>query len=164
VKSIVLALFILSSVYCCAQQPTDIIALSDFFTGGWSCAGEFANGKKIEADASFVRELDGKWLLYRHSDRPPGPFKALAMWGVDQLSGKTISVMQDNFGNARFFSSEGWKDGSITFTRSAMLDQKMNSEDRFRYQRQSNASFKMTYERLVDGKWKLGDFLVCTRK
>jgi hypothetical protein len=141
--------------------------LAEFFTGDWACTGEFANGKKIEADASFTRELDGKWILYRHTDRPPGPFKALAVWGIDRLSGKTISVMQDNFGNERLFTSEGWKDGAITFTRTALLEpdngQKVNDE-RFRYERRSSESFKMTYERLVDSKWKLGDFLVCIRK
>jgi hypothetical protein len=57
---------------------------------------------------------------------------------------------------------EQWKDGSITFSRAAMLDQKI-SQERFRYDRQSEHSFKMTYERSVDGQWKLGDFIVCMR-
>jgi hypothetical protein len=73
-----------------------------------------------------------------------------------------VAVMEDNFGNARLFTSNGWKDGSITFARAAMLDQKI-SQERFRYDRQSEHSFKMTYERSVDGQWKLGDFIVCTR-
>jgi len=162
VKSILLTLVAIISINCCAQQPDDE-AMMQFFAGGWSCAGQFASGKKIEADVSFTRELDGKWLLYRHKDRPPGPFQAVAMWGTDQPSGKMISVMQDNFGNARLFISEGWKDGSITFTSGALLDQKIN-EERFRYERQSGSAFKMTYERWVDDKWKMGDFLLCTRK
>ena len=73
-----------------------------------------------------------------------------------------MAVLEDNFGNARLFTSNGWKDGSITFGRAAMLDQKI-SEERFRYDRQSEHSFKMTYERSVDGQWKLGDFIVGTR-
>lgn len=109
-----------------------------FFAGNWSCSGELASGKKIEADVSFTPELDGKWLLYRHHDRAPGPFKALALWGVDQPSGNLVAVMQDNFGNARLFTSNEWKDGSITFRRAAMLDQKI-SQERFRYD-QSTAS------------------------
>ena len=48
-----------------------------FFAGNWSCTGEFARRKKIEADVSFTPELDGNWLPYRHHDRAPGPFKAL---------------------------------------------------------------------------------------
>ena len=73
-----------------------------------------------------------------------------------------MAVMEDNLGNARLFTRTGWKDGSITFGRAAMLDQKI-SQEQFRYDRQSERSFKMTYERSVDGQWKLGDFIVCTR-
>jgi hypothetical protein len=163
VKSILFVLVTASALGCYAQQPTTDPAMVKFFVGNWSCAGEFASGKKIEADVSFAPELDGKWLLYRHSDRPPGPFKALSLWGMDQPSGTLVSVMEDNFGNARLFTSDGWKDGSVTFSRAALLDQKI-SQERFRYERQSTDSFKMTYERLVDGQWKMGDFIACTRK
>jgi hypothetical protein len=163
VKLIFFILVIAHALCCCAQQPATDPAMIKFFGGNWSCTGEFASGKKIEADVSFAPELDGKWLLYRHADRPPGLFKALALWGVDQPSGSLVSVMEDNFGNARLFTSDGWKDGSVTFNRAAMLDQKI-SQERFRYERQSADSFKMTYERSVDGQWKMGDFIVCTRK
>ena len=162
-KSTLFVLVVASALFCSAQQPTTDPAMIKFFGGNWSCAGEFSNGKKVEADLSFVPELDGKWLLYRHADRPPGQFKALAVWGVDQPSGRLVSVAEDNFGNARLFTSDGWKDGSVTFNRAAILDQKLTQE-RFRYQRQSADSFKMTYERSVEGQWKLGDFIVCARK
>jgi len=163
VKSTLFVLVIASAIFCPAQQPATDPAMIKFFGGNWSCAGEFANGNKIEADVSFAPELDGKWLLYRHADRPPGLFKALALWGVDQPSGSLVAVMEDNFGNARLFTSDGWKDGSVTFNRATILDQKITQE-RFRYERQSADSFKMTYERSVGGKWKMGDFIVCGRK
>jgi hypothetical protein len=162
-KFILFSLVIASAVRCFAQQPTTDATMVKFFSGNWSCSGEFANGKKIEADLSFVPELDGKWLLYRHTDRPPGAFKALATWGVDQPTGSLVSVIEDNFGNARLFTSDGWKDGSVTFSRIPMLEQKPSPE-RFRYERQSPDSFKMTYERSAEGQWKMGDFIVCTRK
>jgi hypothetical protein len=162
-KSTLFILVIASAHFCSAQQPTTDPAMIKFFSGNWSCAGEFANGKKIEADVSFTPELDGKWLLYRHSDRPPGQFKAVALWGVDQSSGALVSMAEDNFANARLFTSDGWKDGSVTFTRATILDQKITQE-RFRYERQSSDVFKMTYERSLDGQWKLGDFVVCARK
>lgn len=163
-KSILL-IFIIATGICCRaqQQPATDPDMLKFFAGKWGCAGEFSNGKKIEADISFVSELDGKWLLYRHSDRPPGPFKALAMWGMDQPSGTLVSVMEDNFGNARLFTSEGWKNGSVTFTGAAMLGRKP-TEERFRYERHADNSFKMIYERSVDGHWKMGDFIDCERK
>jgi hypothetical protein len=164
VKSILCAVvFIAGTLSCSAQQAAPDSAIFDFFTGNWGCSGEFANGKKIEADVSFTPELDGKWLLYRHSDRPPGQFKALALWGHDQSSGKLVSVAHDNFGGARLFIGDGWKDGSISFTRSEMLGQKIDQE-RFRYERQSANSFKMTYERMAGGQWKMADFIVCSRQ
>jgi hypothetical protein len=168
VKSILFVLVAASAICCRAQQPATDPAMIKFFAGNWSCAGEFASRKKIEADVSFTSELDGKWLLYRHNDRPPGQFKAIALWGVDEASGKLISTMEDNFGGARLFTSDGWKDGSLTFGRVGMLDQKIRQE-RFRYERQSENSFKMTYERSsnegpADAQWKMGDFIVCMRK
>jgi hypothetical protein len=89
--------------------------------------------------------------------------KPWPLWGVDQPSGSLVSVMEDNFGNARLFTSDGWKDGSVTFNRAGMLDQKI-SQERFRYERQSADAFKMTYERSVDGQWNMADFIVCARK
>jgi hypothetical protein len=162
-EAIFFILVIGSALCCSAQRPTTDPTMVKFFSGNWSCTGELANGKKkIEADLSFTSELDGKWLLYRHSDRPPGTFEAIALWGVDQPSGKLISATEDNFGNARLFTSDGWKDGSVTFTRVPMLGQK-TSDELVRYERQTEHSFKMTYERSVDGQWKLGDFIVCGR-
>jgi hypothetical protein len=162
-KVVLFAVVMLSGIGGYAQQATADPTMMKFFVGNWGCAGEFASGKKIEADVSFAWELDGKWLLYRHEDRPPERFKATAMWGVDEASGKPISVMEDNFGNARLFTSEGWKDGAVTFSRTEFIGQKISPE-RFRYERQSDNGFKMTYERLVDAQWKMGDFIVCTRK
>ncbi|SRR5258707_1303130 len=57
------------------RLPNDLV---DFFSGEWNGTGEFASGKKIEADISFTPDLDGQWLVYRHADRPPNRYKALA--------------------------------------------------------------------------------------
>src|SRR5580700_11054777 len=98
-KSVIFILVTASASSCPAQQSKTDPARVKFFAGNWSCTGEFASGKKIEANVSFTCELDGKWLLYRHNDRAPGPFKALALWGVDQPSRSLVAVMEDNFGN-----------------------------------------------------------------
>jgi hypothetical protein len=55
--------------------------LKEFFVGEWSGAGEFSNGRKIEADVSFSTDLDNQWLSYRHTDRAPNKYKAWGMWG-----------------------------------------------------------------------------------
>ena len=90
-KLLVFVFVIASALACCGQENKSDSAIAKFFTGNWSCAGKFASGKTIEADVNFTPELDGKWLLYRHTDRPPGPFKALSLWGVDQISGNLVS-------------------------------------------------------------------------
>jgi hypothetical protein len=109
-KSVIFILVTASALCCRAQQSKTDPTMVKFFAGNWSCTGEFGSGKKIEADVSFTPELDGNWLLYRHHDRAPGPFKALALWGVDQPSGSLVAVMEDNFGNARLFTSNGRMD------------------------------------------------------
>src|SRR6202022_1917540 len=112
---------------------------------------------------SFTPELDSTWFLYRHVDRPPGKFKSLATWGIDRESGRLVSILLDNFGAARLFSSDGWKDGAVTFESTGFLNHK-TAPERFRYERQSPDSFKMTYEvGKPDGTWRLGDYIVCTR-
>ena len=144
-------------------KPSIDPELVGFFSGAWTCVGEFSNGKKIQADLNFTPELDGSWLLYRHSDRPPGRFKSISMWGVDQTSGRLISSAQDNSGGTRLFTSQGWKNHSVTFESAPILD-RTPLKERFLYERQAPDSFKMTYEvASKDGRWKLGDYLVCKK-
>ena len=143
-------------------QSTDA-SMVKFFSGSWGCTGEFSNGKKIAADITFRPEMDGKWLVSSHADRPPGPYKSLSTWGVDRETGKLVAVIHDIAGGVRLFTSDGWVNGSVTFERAALLDQKIRHE-RFRYEQQSAESFKMTYEvHGPEGPWKMGDYLVCTR-
>jgi hypothetical protein len=139
------------------------LSMVNFFSGHWKCAGEFSSGKKIEAELSFSPELDGKWLQYRHADIPPNSFKALAMWGIDQNTGNIISLMQDNFGGARLFTSGGWTNKTLQFV-SAPLMTPPTRRERFTFAAQSDATFKMTYEVSKDGvTWRVGDFIVCAR-
>ncbi|HLJ45626.1 MAG TPA: hypothetical protein VKU01_06450 [Bryobacteraceae bacterium] len=152
----------LMTAACAVGQSMDP-SMVKFFNGSWSCAGEFANGRTIAADVAFRSELDGKWLVSSHTDRPPGPYKALSTWGVDRESGKLIAVIDDIAGGVRLFTSDGWANGAVTFERASILEQKPRRE-RFRYQQQSPDSFKMTYEVSgPEGPWKMGDYIVCTR-
>ncbi len=67
----VLALLALCALPAHSQEPQRVDAdMAAFFTGDWSGAGEFANGKKIAADVNFHPELDGQWLMYTHKDIP----------------------------------------------------------------------------------------------
>src|SRR6267154_2791130 len=138
------------------QPPAD---LKDFFIGEWSGAGEFSNGKKIEADVNFSADLDNQWLSYRHTDRLPNKYKARGMWGFDRESGKFVMLLSDNFGGARLFVSDGSADDKIVFNRERLLAVLL-VEERFTFARESANSFRMTYETSRDEKaWRLGDYL-----
>src|SRR5581483_6465527 len=151
------------------RLPQELI---DFFSGEWSGAGEFANGKKIEADVSFAPELDSQWLVYRHADRAPNRYKALGTWGYEYTSKQFVMILNDNFGGVRTFSSDGWNNRRVVFTRSPALNFQTTGStaalmrhERFIFERQPDQAFKMTYEVSADGvQWRMGDYLVFTKK
>lgn len=142
--------------------PTDLAA---FFSGEWEGTGQFSNGKEIKADVKFSAELDSQWLLYSHQDRSPNKYKALGVWGFERNSGKFMMIVQDNFGSARSFESDsGWKDGKVIFI-NKVTTSTITYLERFTFERQSEKSFKMSYETNKDANgWRLGDYLIFTRK
>ena len=145
------------------RLPDDVVA---FFSGDWIGQGEFASGKKIEADVSFGADLDRQWLMYRHTDRPPNQYKAVGMWGFENKSGRFLMTVNDNFGGARRFASDGWVNGKVVFEK--IVDDvapAANIRERFTFERQDADTFRMTYETSQDSKnWRLGDYLVFKRK
>lgn len=142
--------------------------LVEFFAGEWAGAGEFASGRKIEADVSFAPDLDGQWLVYRHADRAPGRHKVLGVWGYETRSRLFVMNISDSSGGLRTFVSEGWRDGQVTFRRSAAVipgpevpTVTPTKSERFVFARHDAGTFKMTYETSVDGKaWQMVDDLV----
>jgi hypothetical protein len=150
------------------RLPNDLI---DFFAGEWTGSGEFANGKKIEADVSFSCDIDNQWLVYRHTDRTPGSYKALGMWGTEYASKRFVMIVNDNFGGVRLFTSEGWLNGRIVFQKDTAIILMVSAasaqtkRERFTFERQANDIFKMTYETSDDGRtWRLGDYLIFRKK
>ena len=142
------------------RLPEDLAA---FFVGEWSGAGEFASGRKIEADVSFTPDLDGQWLAYRHIDRAPNKYKAAGMWGFERSSNSFVMTVNDSFGGARTFTSTGWQDGRIVFNRGVLsAGAKL---ERFTFLRVAADGFKMAYETSDDGDaWKMIDHVVFTKK
>lgn len=140
------------------------VEMAEFFVGEWDGQGEFASGKKIEADVSFTMELDNQRLLYRHVDRLPNRYKALGTWGYDHKTNKFVMIIQDNFGGSRIFESDGLKNGKIVFLKDVPATATAYSE-RFTFETKLPNFFKMTYEASRDGKtWKLGDYINFKRK
>lgn len=133
--------------------PSDLTA---FFSGAWTGMGAFASGKPIEADVTFAPELGGRWLAYRHRDRPPGRYEALGLWGADPATGGLLMTLHDNGGGFRRFEAGGWKEGRLVFT--------CGVRERFTFERQGDG-FRMTYEVSRDGQaWRLVDALTFQRK
>lgn len=141
--------------------------LLSFFSGNWSGKGEFASGKKIEADVSFAADLNKQWLLYRHTDRLPNEYKSLGMWGIERNSKKLVMTINDSFAGARLFVSEGWQNGRIEFSDSIPISPVSvdnSRRERFIFEKLANDKFKMTYESSTNGApWKLGDYLIFTK-
>ncbi|HYX30035.1 MAG TPA: hypothetical protein VE863_15950 [Pyrinomonadaceae bacterium] len=138
--------------------------LEEFFVGEWTGAGELSNGRNIEADVSFAADLDNQWLNYSHNDRAPNKYKARGMWGFERNSGRFVMLLNDNFGGARLFVSDGWLDGRIVFNSEKLLVLS-SVQERFTFARESATTFRMTYEISRDGKtWRIGDYLIFRRK
>jgi hypothetical protein len=158
------ALAIASSSAARAQSsPSLDTSMVRFFSGRWSCAGEFASHKPLAAIISFTPVLGGAWLEMQHDDVPPGQYHATAMWGVDKPSGKFVAMVYDVSPSVRLFTTDGWKSDAITIENAPLLAPPRYRE-RFTYKKESDASFRMTWETSRDGAtWAMGDYLVCTR-
>jgi hypothetical protein len=136
-------------------------ALVSFFHGSWHCAGEFSNGKKIESAMTYTADLGNHWMRVTLDDVPPNGFHALSMWGADGDTGHMMSMIFDNFGGARKFTSAGWDGHKL------VLDGAPGARrERFTYASESPSTYRMSWEVSGDAgaTWKLGDALLCTRR
>ncbi|HTE01867.1 MAG TPA: hypothetical protein VK668_21405 [Mucilaginibacter sp.] len=139
--------------------------LVKFFNGSWSGDGQFANGKKISAEASFTLSADSSCLIYIHTDRAPNVYKATSAWGIDKTSGKLVSHVINNFNGHTGFTSDGWHQGKLILTASDTLNNgKGVFYQHFIYEKLNEDQFKMTYGMSRDGiNWREGDHLIFVR-
>lgn len=148
--------------------PADLVA---FFTGEWTGKGAFASGKPIEAKVTFTPDLQGKWLVVRQVDQPPNAFQTLSLWGMAPASQGLVMSLHDNVGGLRLFTSEGWRDGKVTFDHATPFPAPPTPparQERFTYERLSPVSFRFTYEVRADEQagsqaWRLGDSLMFSK-
>ena len=157
------ALFISSSPVHSQQPAAPPLldsALVSAFQGAWHCTGAFANGKKIESTIAFTVDLDRHWLRVVHDDLPPNGYHAQSMWGADGSTGRAMSMIFDNFGGARKFTSSGWNGHGIVFDGAPEP-----RRERFTYAVESPSAISVRYEVSGDAgaTWKLGDALGCRR-
>lgn len=147
------------------NKPKPDLDFVKFFEGAWVGSGQFSNGKKIEADASFNLSLDSCWLIYTHTDRSPNRYKAISVWGIDKSTGKFMDYVFDNFHGHRLFTGDGWNTARLILTSKEITPAATTFFQRFTYLKIDADRFTMSYEVSNDSiSWKLGDSLVFVKQ
>jgi hypothetical protein len=147
------------------HQADSTAAWARYFAGRWGCAGGFPSGKLLRADVVFTPRLGGRWLEYHHTDRAPGRYEALALWGPAVGASQTVqNVLYDNFGGQRRFASDGWRNGALVFVRDSA--EAGAREERFIFRERSESTFWFAWEvrRPNVPAWAVGDSLTCARE
>jgi hypothetical protein len=133
------------------------------FTGDWDCKGTFANsGKSIEAHLSLKYELDERWILFRHDDKPPFSYHALSEWGWDAARMEFVMLVQDSTGGLRLFRSTGLRGKKLIWDGDALQSAKP-ADQRFGFETIDSTHFQVSYFRQTDGNWKLVDSSTCSK-
>ena len=154
-----IALIATSALGAGSAQATEPASLA-WFAGSWHCAGKFeSNGKPIEARLRFDWDDAAKALVKHHDDEPPNAFHAVELWGA--AGTQLASTIVDAYSGTRVFSSDGWTQGSLTWTR--MVDAR--PVERFTYVRESQDRMRVDWSTSRDGlRFRLGDTLSCERQ
>jgi hypothetical protein len=134
-----------------------------YFVGDWECAGKFdSSGKTIEAHQHFAADLDGAWIMFRHDDKPPFSYHALAEWGWDAAEKKFAMAVQDSAGGARLFYSAGWESTQLTWDGDATGG--ATPSQRFVFERLDEQHFKVSYFVLKNNLWSRVDASTCNKQ
>ena len=156
---LVLCLYAITTAAAEPPSPDLVAATAAKLLGTWQCAGAFANGKPIESQMTFESVLGGKWISYRHDDRPPNRYAAIGLWGKG-TSHPFEATIFDNFGGHRLFVSEGWIANALTLENAADPAKRQ----RFIFSMTDDGGLRMEYRVSRDGgEWTLGDYLNCKR-
>ena len=149
-----------------AETPSLKPALAplNYFMGDWECTGKFdSSGKTIEAHQHFAAELDGSWIIFRHDDKPPFNYHAMAEWGWSDSEKKFVMIVQDSGGGVRLFHSAGWDarelqwDGDATGAASA-------AGQRFTFEQRDDTHFEVSYFVLKNAAWSRVDASTCKKQ
>ena len=163
-KSLILFLGLICScgAALASTEPSSMHTL-DYFTGEWACAGSFpASGKTITSLIRYESNLGGFALLKHHDDTsPPALYHAVEAWGYDAKKQQFNATILDNFGGARIFHSEGWKDRTLSWASAA----EVQPVQRFIYVKLDERSYQVDWQVAHDGThFVVGDTLTCKRQ
>lgn len=140
------------------------ISALGYFTGDWECAGKFdSSGKAIGAHQHFASDLDGAWMLFRHDDKPPFNYHALAEWGWDAAQKEFVMTVQDSVGGVRVFRSAGWDGNQLRWDGDALGSASAPAQ-RFSFERLDARRFTVSYFTLKNGEWSRMDSSTCSKQ
>lgn len=167
--SAIAACFCLMPVSVAAQstenaQAKPVLSPFSYFSGDWECAGKFdSSGKTIEARQHFATDLDGSWMTFRHEDKPPFGYRALAEWGWDGTRKEFVMLAEDSSGGARIFHSSGWNLTQLQWDGDALGSSSAPAQ-RFTFERLDDRHFKVSYFVLKGGEWSRVDSSTCSKQ
>jgi hypothetical protein len=145
-------------------QLKDFLSPLAYFAGNWECSGKFdSSGKAIEAQQHFAPELDGAWMTFRHDDKPPFGYHALAEWGWDAARKEFVMTVQDSAGGLRLFRSNGWNSKTLQWDGGSASDSS-DPNQRFSFERLDDRHFIVSYFTLKNGGWSRMDSSTCSKK
>jgi len=155
-------LLLLLPVLAFSQPAASPIAALSPFLGEWDCAGKFeVSGKTIEAHVSLRYDLDQRWIVFRHDDKPPFPYHALAQWGWDDARKEFVMLVEDSGGGVRQFRAPGVNGREIVWTGDALGSQSPPAQ-RFTFKSIDATHFFTSYSVLRGSAWVLVDSSTCT--
>jgi hypothetical protein len=132
-----------------------------YFIGSWNCTGHFvANNAPIAATITAEWDDRTMTLTVHHDDLAPHAYHAVETWGATKTPGRYHNSIADRFSGVRWYSSEGWMDGTLMWSRT----EDGRETERFVYIKKSDKTMSVNW--LVargTADLALGDTLDCVR-
>jgi hypothetical protein len=154
----------LSSQTTAETQIKPEISSLAYFAGDWECSGKFdSSGKSIEAHLHFAPDLDGAWILFRHDDKPPFNYHALAEWGWDGTRKQFLMMVQDSAGGTRLFSSQGWNSKQLQWDGDTLRGT-TDPGQRFTFEKLDDRHFTVSYFVRKSDEWSRIDSTTCSKQ
>jgi hypothetical protein len=143
--------------------PDSLPPLARFLVGTWRCNGGTPAGRVLTSEVHFSTTLGDHFLESTHRDDPPGRYMSTSLWPTK--SGTPLStVIYDNFGGSRRFSTGAWSPDSLTWVRDTTeADARMET---FTYRRVDDSRYWYGWHvrRAPGAPMVLGDSATCNRR
>ena len=129
--------------------------------GAWRCDGRFErSGKPISATLTFDWNPASAALVVHHDDRDGGLYRSLEIWSPSSGKLGWRAAVVDAYNGMRRFTSEGWRNGALAWTR----DDPGGAVERFTYRLETSDRMIVVWETgTAADALRVGDRLACTR-